>query len=128
MREERLYLLEGAEAAEAVEGGDGDGHLGFVVVICVGIRKTELEVRKGGGTGVVLGVLGAETLGEFFVGVGLDGEGFLDREDFEEEGEGFVEALGDGEGEEGLVLGDHVEEGAPGLYIFGGVGGVRSHP
>lgn len=48
-------FVEGSETAEAFKWGDGDGHLGFVVVIWV-----------------VLRVFGVELSGELLVGMGLD--------------------------------------------------------
>lgn len=74
-----------------------------------------------GQTGIVLRILFVEFFRELLVGVGLDAEGLLDREDFEEEGE-LVAIVGcDVRGEEGLVLGDEVEEGSACGYIFGRV-------
>ena len=74
--EERLELRGGFPAGEDFEGAEGDGDFGFVVVV-----------------GELGGVLGVEALGEVFVGVDLEGEGFGDGEDFGEEGDYAAEFL-----------------------------------
>ena len=60
-------LAEGAEAAQALEVGDGQGHLGLVVVV-----------------GVVLGVAGVQLGGPALVGVRLDGQRLVDGQHLEE--------------------------------------------
>lgn len=69
-----------------------------------------------------------ELFGELLVGVSLDGEGLVDGQDFEEEGQLGAIFGSDRLGEEELVLGAEIEEGSAGGEIFGGVGGVSAHP
>lgn len=61
-------LIQRAETTETVEGSNGESHLGLVVVIRV-----------------VLRVLLVELLGEFLVGVGLNGQSLVDGQDLEQE-------------------------------------------
>lgn len=57
-------LVEGLEAGEELEVGQGDGDLGFMVAVAE-----------------FMGVSGVKFLGEGFVGVDLEGEGFGEGED-----------------------------------------------
>lgn len=104
-------LFERAEAAEAFEWGDGEGHFGLVVVVWV-----------------VLGVFCVELLGELLVWVGLDGECFVDGEHLEEEGE-FVVVFGrDVAAHEGLVICHEVDQRPACGEILGRQRWVGTHP
>jgi hypothetical protein len=109
--EEVWDLGERAEATETVEGGDGKSHLGLVVVIRV-----------------VLGVFFVQLCGELLVGVGLDGQSLVDRQDLEQEGQLLLVLFRDLSGHQGLVVLEKVEQTALSLQILGGVARVCAHP
>lgn len=109
--EEVCDLCGRSEATQALEVGEGNGHLGLVVVI-----------------GVVGGVAFVELLGQLLVGVGLDGQGFGDGEDLEEEGQTLPVAGNGGLGEESFVVVDEVEKGPACADVSGRIGGVGAHP
>lgn len=67
-------------------------------------------------------------LGEFLVGMGLDGQGFGDGEDLEEERQLLSIAGNRGLREKGLIVVDEVKEGPTSAKVFGRVGGVGAHP
>ena len=85
-------FLEGAETAEAFEGGDCQGHLGLVVVIWV-----------------VLGVFGVELPSESLVGMGLDRQSLVDGQNLEEKGKFLVVLLRNLGAHQRLIVGNKVE-------------------
>jgi hypothetical protein len=109
--EEMWDLLKRAETTKAVEGRDGESHLGLVVVIRV-----------------VLGVFFVQLCGELLVGVGLDGQSLVDRQDLEQEGQLLLVLFRDLSGHQGLVVLEKVEQTALSLQILGGVARVCAHP
>ncbi len=116
----------GAEAAQALEGGEGADELGLVVgVLVVAVRGVERDAA-----GLLVGVAGP---GLLEVGVDLEGEGVGGGEELEQEGQARAEAP-DGVGAE-LALGvggDDVaqrERAGVGAAVDGGGGaGVVAHP
>lgn len=118
--EERGGLLGGAEAAQAVELGEGADQFGLVVgVLVVAVRGVDRDAPA------LLVLVALPCL--FEVGVHLEGEGGTGCEEFQEERQAGAEP-GDGGAAEFLrrVLGDDlVERTAPGAR---GCAGVGAHP
>jgi hypothetical protein len=77
---------------------------------------------------VVLGVFFVQLCGELLVGVGLDGQSLVDRQDLEQEGQLLLVLFRDLSGHQGLVVLEKVEQTALSLQILGGVARVCAHP
>lgn len=69
-----------------------------------------------------------ELLGQFLVGVSLDGESFVDGENFEEEWEFVGVFIGDVMAEESLIVLDEIEQCSTSSEIFRWERWMRSHP
>lgn len=78
--------------------------------------------------GIVLWVFGMQLLGQLFIGMGLNGQGFCDGENLEEERQ-LLAITGDrGRSEEEVVVFNEVKESTARLEVFGWIGRMSAHP
>lgn len=69
-----------------------------------------------------------QLLGQLLVGVRLDAQCLVDREDLEQERQSILVALGNVRGQKGLVLLHQIKERSLGLEVFGRERRVCAHP